>query len=1198
MLQITTLRDTRANKEKTYREIADYLRSDERHEVYYIVPEHMKFEMESQILEAMTLLKSEGTKKRQDNGMMRLQVFSFKRLAWYLLGQRRFQLADGVDEVGLTMILKKVLTQLEEELVIFRKESRLLGFQKELAHLFKEFEVGNVTSQSLGKMIEKLEHSKLSHQPLVQSQLSKLKEIQRIYQAYEEWMTGRYLKEDTLYRLLKEELMQKDLTNVRIVIEGFYRFHANEWAALDLLMQITDQVEVLLTLEGQKKGQDGRSGQDLFVVTQETYRTLIAKAKASHVKVAVDRSAGWSEDVQEGFRVLDQTLCQDWSTLTTSSSELADKEKSAVQAVVSLWACSSVYGEGEQVANQIYHEVSQGKLRYREIQILTRDMAGVRQHVLPYLRANEIPYFVDDSETMANHPLARFFQALFQIYKGNWKYEDVFDLLRTELLLPLEEGNFSLEELKTFREMVDRTENVVLKNGFEGRKWWKPGIIWNYLHVDDSGRVVANTFDQETQEIANRVKAFLSAALMPLFKNWATDQTVDQAVRYLYQFLKKNRVPQTLMTWAKDQAAHSSLELGRQHEQAWQCFVKTLEQYHDLFTEEKFVVEEFFSLLQVAFEKANFHIVPPTLDSVTIRGIDSQRSAPKRVTFAIGLTDNTLPKTYQKPSLLNEDERELLTQVMAEDEGLAMSNQALNHNEKFIAYKLFLSATDHLYLTYSYTPTQTKEAQISPYLAYLRQRFELDLEDHGDLLGKRAVYILGNWRSQRQAFVKLQGRIDGKEKAKLANLKESFLSVSREEALTAKILKTLGVKKEVKNFPPSLAQALYGPKLSVSVSSLELYNKDPFSYFLKYGLRLRERQLFTIDERLTGDYYHRVLQNYFEAIKKGGDFQTVFDKVTESVAKEDLYAVLRVKPSHNYQRKQLNETLSRMIQVLLQRDQLLGLENAANEKTFTKTYPWMANYPIPVYLRGVIDRLETMLYEEEGQEKHLIQVTDYKSGKREVDFGGIYQGIDLQLFTYLLVQLQSLPKNKGIPLGAFYQEIKSPLKEITSQADYDHLYARKVGENPDMLAEYRYKGYLLGSQELLNQVLKDPHKGPDIYPYQLTTGGEFTKRSSILTLKEFDTLLAYVEACLQRTVDHILAGDIPLNPMEKEPYLPSTTLYKSVAQFDLTEPGKHYVDKVKMDKTTFFDQLRKQTSEEEEGDTSVERKPNELTTNE
>ena len=188
MLQITTLRDTRANKEKTYREIADYLRSDECHEVYYIVPEHMKFEMESQILEAMTLLKSEGTKKRQDNGMMRLQVFSFKRLAWYLLGQRRFQLADGVDEVGLTMILKKVLTQLEEELVIFRKESRLLGFQKELAHLFKEFEVGNVTSQSLGKMIEKLEHSKLSHQPLVQSQLSKLKEIQRIYQAYEEWM--------------------------------------------------------------------------------------------------------------------------------------------------------------------------------------------------------------------------------------------------------------------------------------------------------------------------------------------------------------------------------------------------------------------------------------------------------------------------------------------------------------------------------------------------------------------------------------------------------------------------------------------------------------------------------------------------------------------------------------------------------------------------------------------------------------------------------------------------------------------------------------------------------------------------------------------------------------------------------------------------------------------------------------------------
>ncbi|MCW1000671.1 hypothetical protein OJ918_12320, partial [Streptococcus anginosus] len=51
--------------------------------------------------------------------MMRLQVFSFKRLAWYFLEQNQEPIQSGLDDIGLMMLIKQILNDLQEDLLIF-----------------------------------------------------------------------------------------------------------------------------------------------------------------------------------------------------------------------------------------------------------------------------------------------------------------------------------------------------------------------------------------------------------------------------------------------------------------------------------------------------------------------------------------------------------------------------------------------------------------------------------------------------------------------------------------------------------------------------------------------------------------------------------------------------------------------------------------------------------------------------------------------------------------------------------------------------------------------------------------------------------------------------------------------------------------------------------------------------------------------
>ena len=64
----------------------------------------------------------------------------------------------------------------------------------------------------------------------------------------------------------------------------------------------------------------------------------------------------------------------------------------------------------------------------------------------------------------------------------------------------------------------------------------------------------------------------------------------------------------------------------------------------------------------------------------------------------------------------------------------------------------------------------------------------------------------------------------------------------------------------------SLIKKLYGNNFKTNISKLESYMACPFSYYLKYGLKLSEKEKLDIKPIDTGSFMHEVIDEFFKVL--------------------------------------------------------------------------------------------------------------------------------------------------------------------------------------------------------------------------------------------------------------------------------------------------------------------------------------------
>ena len=132
-------------------------------EIFVIVPDQMSYATEYNL-----------TSNEHVQGLVRAQVLTFKRLAWYLLQQIGGVAREHVSGYGYRMLIRQLLLTHKEEFSLFRQAAGKRGFTEEIEQLLQEFSRYAITSEVMHTLYASLTASGAPH-----TLLSKVKEIGR-----------------------------------------------------------------------------------------------------------------------------------------------------------------------------------------------------------------------------------------------------------------------------------------------------------------------------------------------------------------------------------------------------------------------------------------------------------------------------------------------------------------------------------------------------------------------------------------------------------------------------------------------------------------------------------------------------------------------------------------------------------------------------------------------------------------------------------------------------------------------------------------------------------------------------------------------------------------------------------------------------------------------------------------------------------
>ena len=1161
-------------KHYIHNQLVEWSQEDSDNQVFYLVPDHIKFESEMNILEFIK--STQDDQSSHYAGMINLQVFSFSRLAWYYLQDTAIFSQSQLTETGLSMLIRKILKENEEELTIFRGESRQQGFVEKTTSLFMEMRNGRVHPEDLEQLFIDQWSDDYSHSDLK----LKLQDIRRLYEAFMDQLIGKYIEKEDVIEALIQEIKQRDLSRTRIIIDHFNSFSAQEQALILELVEQSQDVKISLILD-KKHAVEPPELTDFFYETGMTYYRLYQQARERGLHALYDIVLDEPSNERCGELHALENYWVNSFELSAKNSLGTDQD---LTTCIEIREAENKQAEVLHAATTIKKLVASSNNRYKDILVVSRVLDDYKQMLEATFEENEIELFVDEADHMSGHALVEAIQSLFLIHKRYWRYDDIMRFLRTELYIPLNEEETvpkdNLEKLQfwnvkaeEWRKRLDLVENVVLAYGYEGREWVEDKEwIYARFHLEEMDEQL--DADKQMQAEANAAKDLIRRDLLPFYARLSKVETNREAARVLYQFLDTHGFNDQLLYWRDQSIEQGELEDARKHEQVWQTFIQLLDEFVDVLGDEPWDIDSFLSILETGFEQATYSIVPPSIDQVMYTNFDKSRINTKKIVFILGMTDTQLPMNQENDSILTDEDRDILSVYLPDDKYLAPTTSGRLASEPFAAYTAFMNASEKLIFSYPIKNDGNGDNQISPYIERISRHLNVPVirkQSEASVNGNEPLETLLTYVGSRRETLGhlvniLRQGIDKEHQPSLFWLKLYQSLIPQATDTERKILSSLEYSNIPTRLDRELAEDLYGKDLYLSVSQLESFYLDPYSHFLRYGLKLKERSVQELTPAETGTFFHDALDSIFKTIVNkdlnisqltDADLNRLTDEVLESLYEKNKFRLLSMSNRMKFIRRQLSDTIRQMMWAITNQSRRSRMSPQKSEVLFGRIagkqgIPGLS-FPLNnggnLHVRGKIDRLDTV----EIDEQLYISVVDYKSGDKKLEFDEIYHGLMMQLLTYLdtaVEHSEELFGRKAKPGGAFYAQVKNPLLDGRAVKGKDWV--------SEMLKEFKMKGILLNEEDLLEKIDLTLDSGVTslVYPLKKLVKGQL--RGSFISMEDLELLLKHHRTKIREAGNLILSGENQLAPFyEKKGRTPTTVggEYHPISQFDVLLPG-------------------------------------------
>ena len=767
----------------------------------------------------------------------------------------------------------------------------------------------------------------------------------------------------------------------------------------------------------------------------------------------------------------------------------------------------------------------------------------------------DIPVFIDEKRDLSQNILVKYLISILDIFARNWSYDSVFNYIKCGFL------NITPSDIYLL-------ENYALKWEIKGSKWYKAD--WNFHDEDSTGKATIDHINELRREIVT--------PLVELKNNLSGNKTAKQISENLYNFLIKNNIDKVLESKIKELNDMQKVDIAAEYETSWKIVMQVLDEIVLVFGDENITFESYMQILKTGLGESKLGTIPMAQDEVTVGDVDRSRSHKIKAVFIIGLNDGMFPSINKAEGFLNDDDREKIKQNGVE---LAKGTIDRIYEDNFNIYKAFTTAEEKIFLSYSSSDMEGKSLRPSVLVSRIKKIFE-GIKETSDVIYRKSE-ISTKENTFKELLINLREFRDGNEiDTKWFDVYNLYNESEEWHEKLASAVKALNYTNTAEKIKKENVEKMYGSTLKTSVSKLEQYSVCPFSYYLKYGLKLNDKETFNVEAVDTGSFMHDVIDNFFGVIEERNiNLKEITDEELEKIVAEIVSEKLKLDRNYiftttskykvlsNRLQKVVTMSVKYIVQSLKQSEfEVFGHELEFGGDGQYKPITVITEDGKKVEITGKIDRVDIM----KNPDGTYVRIIDYKSSVKNIDLNQVFYGLQLQLLTYLN---ETCKVEDFIPAGVLYFNLINPTIGTDKNLN-DEEVEEKIRQ------EFKMKGLILADVNIIKKMdtnIENEPKGiSKIIPATIKKDGEISDRgTSAVTKEQFVYLQKYMEKIIKQISEEILQGNI-----EVKPYYNASTKktpceyckYKSICRFDENTKNNEYKYISKLNKDAVLEMIK------------------------
>lgn len=1050
------------------------------------------------------------------HGIMNVDVLSFGRLAYRVFEETGGGSLPVLDDEGKNLILRKIAGDYESELSVLRGNMKKLGYISEVKSVISEFTQYEIGEEELDLVMESLgKDSRLYY---------KLKDIRVLYKGFRDYLEKKYITKEELLDVLSREVAKSELLkNSTVVLDGFTGFTPVQNHLLYELLKHCRKVMVTVTMDERENPYIYTHPYQLFALSKQMVSSLIELAKQARVEIEnpieLYEKPVWRFQKNPALAYLERNVFR-------YGRESYEKNPETVKVHVA----RNPEEEVRVVVEDIRRIVRTTGCRYREIGVIVSNMDVYGDYLERAFERYQIPFFMDHKRSILLNSFVEHLRSLLNMMEQQFSYESVFRFLRTNL------SGFTGDE-------VDMLENYVLGLGIRGYKNWQKSWV----------RRLKTTTEEELEELNHLRVRFVEKIDALYFVLRQRKKTVQDITLAVYEYMVKEELQLALVKQEEEFQEAGELALAKEYAQVYRIVIELFDKFVSLLGDEAVTLKEYCELLDAGLEEARVGVIPPSADQVVAGDLMRTRLKDIKALFFVGANDTELPGNLIRSGLLSEHDREKFKQS---ELTLAPGGKEQAYVQKFYLYSNLTKPSERLEIYYSKVSADGKSVRPSYLIQELRRLYpklqvmdeELRSLNERELTEQEGINeIIPAIREHKdngllnddvwgELFKWYQSRPEWRKKI------ETLLDAGYKHSPADRL-------------SDLVARKLYGENFADSITRIEQYSACAYAHFLRYGLRLKEREEYEFEAVDLGNVCHGALERYAKRVQESGRTWTdlpdeerkqlideCMDETIADYGNSILYSTAR------------NEYMITRIKTMLERT-IWALTSQLAAGDF-RPDAW----EIRLGSNGKIDRVDTC----RDDNDLYVKVIDYKTGHKEFDVVALYYGLQLQLMFYMdgavKMQKKRNPDKNVIPAGVFYYRIQDPYIKRDLNATEDE-------EESMLLKALKPDGIINLKDEVLEHLDHKMSGESEVIPVRYNVNGGLSKLSKTVPEEQFELMMEYAVSKIYRAHDEILSGDVKASPYRRGQETGCDFCkYHHICGFDTKIEGYQYHNISKMSK--------------------------------